>query len=256
MSYDIPKTVTKIYFHTGNVMNAKELTQKAGQNATQEVIECLNIYLSKCPSPFALNEKIIHLKCDEFYNNDNEKEHKALRTSVKIFLTSKAVDVLKDSLKKLFQELNEEVIDSVILAFNHDKDTLLTDLLTLWSVLEGYVNKQKITRLGVSDIDTDLFISLYQNSIIKPTIAQINLNSCCVVPEALQQFTTNNEIQLLAHNDPKDILLQSCLVDIFKNKTELKQKIPKLEWMIRYLTHVVSRAIIASKGYIVCLRNS
>jgi hypothetical protein len=38
MPYDIPKTVSKIYIHTGNVLNANELTQKAGQNATQEVI--------------------------------------------------------------------------------------------------------------------------------------------------------------------------------------------------------------------------
>jgi len=37
MPYDIPKTVSKIYVHTGNVLNANELTQKAGKNATEEV---------------------------------------------------------------------------------------------------------------------------------------------------------------------------------------------------------------------------
>ncbi|XP_022168738.1 glutamate--cysteine ligase regulatory subunit [Myzus persicae] len=255
MPYDIPKTVSKIYIHTGNVLNANELTQKAGQNATEEVVECLSICLSKYPSPFALNEKNVHLKCDECYNNDNE-EDLALKTSVKVFLTTNEVDVLEDSLKNLFKELNEEVVDSVILAFNHGKDTLLADLLTLWSILEGYVNKQKITRIGVSDIDTDLFISLYNNSIIKPTIVQINLNSCCVVPEALQEFTKDNEIQLLTHSDSKEILPQSCLAEVFGNQTELKQKIPKLEWMIRYLTHVKCRGVLASKGYIVCLKRS
>jgi len=123
-------------------------------------------------------------------------------------------------------------------------------------VLEGYVNKQKITRIGVSDIDTDLFISLYNNSIIKPTIVQINLNSCCVVPEALQEFTKDNEIQLLTHSDSKEILPQSCLAEVFGGQTELKQKIPKLEWMIRYLTHVKCRGVLASKGYVVCLKRS
>lgn len=54
----------------------------------------------------------------------------------------------------------------MILTFNHGKDTKLPDLLTLWTVLEGYVNKQKITRIGVSDIATDLFIALYNNSIV------------------------------------------------------------------------------------------
>lgn len=123
MPYDIPKTVSKIYIHTGNVLNANELTQKAGQNATEEVryhvciymkfyiiynslslmqfqvVECLTNCLSKCPSPFALNEKTIHLKCDECYNSDNEEEYLALRTSVKIFLATNKADVLEDSLK-------------------------------------------------------------------------------------------------------------------------------------------------------------
>lgn len=123
MPYNIPKTVSKIYIHTGNVLNANELTQKAGQNATEEVrclylydttfyiihnslssiqfqvVECLTNCLSKCPSPFALNEKTIHLKCDECYNSDNEEEYLALRTSVKIFLATNKADVLEDSLK-------------------------------------------------------------------------------------------------------------------------------------------------------------
>lgn len=152
------------------------------------MVECLNICLSKCQQPFAPNEKYIHLKCDQCDNNDNEEEYLALRTGVKIFLTTNEAEILEDSLKTcetqiysqiigfsiltielifiVFKELNQEVVDSVILAFNHGKHTLLADLLTLWAVLEGYVNKQKITRIGVSDIDTDLFISLYNNSIV------------------------------------------------------------------------------------------
>lgn len=45
MPYDIPKTVSKIYIHTGNVLNANELTQKAGQNATEEVRLLFYTYL-------------------------------------------------------------------------------------------------------------------------------------------------------------------------------------------------------------------
>lgn len=53
-----------------------------------------------------------------------------------------------------------------------------------------------------------------------------------------------------------EILPQSCLAEIFGHQTELKQKIPKLEWMIRYLTHVKCRGVLANKGYIVCLKRS
>jgi len=58
MPYDIPKTVSKIYIHTGNVLNANELTQKAGQNATEEVtiiiefvfrfLKNITCYLTRC----------------------------------------------------------------------------------------------------------------------------------------------------------------------------------------------------------------
>jgi len=58
MPYDIPKTVSKIYIHTGNVLNANELTQKAGQNATEEVtiiikfvfgiLNYITYYLTRC----------------------------------------------------------------------------------------------------------------------------------------------------------------------------------------------------------------
>ncbi|XP_050440857.1 glutamate--cysteine ligase regulatory subunit [Adelges cooleyi] len=254
MSYSIPKSISKMYIHTGNVLNTNDLVQKAGQNSTEEIIECLNTCLAKCPLPFTINEKSIHLKCDECYNNNIEEENVALRTSVKIFLTTNEVQVLEDSLKNLFQELNDEVVDSVILAFNHGKDTLLADVLTLWAVLESYVNKQKITRIGVSDVDTNLFVSLYNNSIIKPTIVQINLNSCCVVPASLQEFTKERDVQLLTHSDSHEILPQSSLVKIFRRQPDLEQNVPKLEWIIKYLTHVKCRGVLASKGYIICLK--
>jgi len=64
------------------------------------------------------------------------------------------------------------------------------------------------------------------------------------------------KIQLLTHSDSKEILPQSCLAEVFGGQTELKQKIPKLEWMIRYLTHVKCRGVLASKGYVVCLKRS
>lgn len=37
---------------------------------------------------------------------------------------------------------------------------------------------------------------------VKPNIIQINLATCCVVPPALQEFTKQNDIQLLTHSDP------------------------------------------------------
>lgn len=80
-------------------------------------------------------------------------------------------------------------------------DNAIEDLKKLWRALETYATDKRICQLGIADLDTDTLIELYQSCTIKPTIAQINLNACCVVPPSMQEFCTKNEIQLLTHSD-------------------------------------------------------
>lgn len=79
----------------------------------------------------------------------------------------------------------------------------LSDLKKLWTVLEEYAEEKKIIQLGIADLDTDSLTDLYTTCAIKPTIAQINLSACCVVPPSLQEFCNKNDIQLLTHSDPE-----------------------------------------------------
>lgn len=79
----------------------------------------------------------------------------------------------------------------------------LAQLQLLWSVLEQYAQSGKIGQLGIADLDTASLQQLWTAATVKPTIAQINLSACCVVPPSLQEFCTANEIQLLTHSDPE-----------------------------------------------------
>lgn len=56
---------------------------------------------------------------------------------------------------------------------------------------------------------------------VKPSIIQINLSSCCVVPPALQEFTKQNDVQLLTHNDPigKFVQEQSLKLQCWEPRT-------------------------------------
>lgn len=45
---------------------------------------------------------------------------------------------------------------------------------------------------------------------VKPSVAQVNLDVCCVVPPEMQEFTKDHEIQLLTHNDPAGTDFYSC----------------------------------------------
>jgi len=37
---------------------------------------------------------------------------------------------------------------------------------------------------------------------VKPCINQVNLTTCCVIPQEMKDFAAENDIQLLTHNDP------------------------------------------------------
>lgn len=82
-----------------------------------------------------------------------------------------------------------------------DNENAVNELKTLWQALETYADDKRICQLGIADLDTDTLLDLYQSCRIKPTIAQINLSACCVVPPSMQEFCTKNEIQLLTHSD-------------------------------------------------------
>lgn len=87
----------------------------------------------------------------------------------------------------------------------HSIKRALNDLKKLWNVLEDYSAQKKITQLGIADLDTDSLIDLYTTASVRPTIVQINLSSCCVVPPPLQEFCNKNDIQLLTHSDPEGL---------------------------------------------------
>ena len=90
-----------------------------------------------------------------------------------------------------------------VIQWGTSSKSALTDLKNLWKVLEEYGHQKKICQLGIADLDIDSLTNLWSTCEIRPTIAQINLSACCVVPPALQQFCNENEIQLLTHSDPQ-----------------------------------------------------
>lgn len=64
----------------------------------------------------------------------------------------------------MFKTLHTDTIESLVIAYGKSEasDDLLTSLKCLWSVIEEYVNNGKLSSVGVSDVDTDVFIQLFQ----------------------------------------------------------------------------------------------
>lgn len=98
-----------------------------------------------------------------------------------------------------------DYLDNVILSFSgYSKPGALTieHIQKAWLVLENQFQAGKIRMIGLSDVDTQLFMKIYDLAEVKPGIVQINLATCCVVPPELAEFCKLKGIQLLTHSDP------------------------------------------------------
>lgn len=110
--------------------------------------------------------------------------------------------------------------------------------------METVFDQEQAHSLGISDVDTAAFVELHNSARIKPEAIQINLESCCIVPPELVTFTRENNIQLLTHNDPQNILPTETLKTVVSSLQEVI-------WTVRYQTLLRCRGIIKNKGYVI-----
>lgn len=69
----------------------------------------------------------------------------------------------------MFVSLEADSIDSVVIAYltpTQDPNVHLKEIKHLWEVLETYVQNGKLSRIGISDVDTELFIALYNSATV------------------------------------------------------------------------------------------
>ncbi|KAL6428315.1 hypothetical protein ACFW04_008545 [Cataglyphis niger] len=233
--------------NTGNILSLSEARQKASQNSTDELSETLKIILNDKQNK---GDGITFISGKED-TSLQDVDRKDLKITVKVFISSPDVDSLKEALDQAFKALGTNIIESLVIAYKSDEDpqNLLSSLKKIWSVVEDYVKVDKLSSVGLSDINTNTFIELFQWADVKPNIVQINLATCCVVPPALQQFTKENDIQLLTHSDPSEIFPQEILESIFGRTAYLR-------WLIRYQIHLKCRGILSSKGYLLYINMS
>lgn len=270
----------KVIISTGNILN---VNKKVGQKAEDELFDCLKatvddpIVYKKTGKIFRnnddLNEKISEFKREEVkigakvFLNNSSVEH--LENALENLLLTLGVNYLDNLIlsfhpKQTVHMTNgngthngimngsakePDTPNSVdgkegVLEWGVGNSNALNDLKSMWNVLEEYAQQKKICQLGIADLDTESFQELHESSKVKPTIAQINLKSCCVVPPSLQEFCTKNEIQLLTHSDPEEIISSETLNDL-----NIQSCRPL--WTTRYQVHVRCRGVLTARGFIV-----
>ncbi|CAC5377850.1 glutamate--cysteine ligase regulatory subunit-like [Mytilus californianus] len=254
----IPK-VGSVVVHTGNIVHWNRLKRKANETPTTEITESVGSTFRSIIDATDKNQLQYQteLTCnnDKFIETLPEEERGDLKLTVKIFLCSLLpAELLKEATNKALKELNVSFIETVLLALPEfeDEDDLTLDIIKpYWTCLEELVDSEAVLSLGIADLNKTLLEQLYNWARVKPHINQVNLESCCVMPKDLVEYAKDNDIQLLTHNDPRDILPTKSFQELIStNTTEKDGEGWEPLWVLRYSVLVKCRGIIKTKGYI------
>ncbi|KAJ7395296.1 Glutamate--cysteine ligase regulatory subunit [Pitangus sulphuratus] len=230
----------RLTLQTGNLLNWGCLRKKCPSTPGEEVRDCIQKTLTEWSSKIGqdLNQETLEvLECTvaQAIEKINPEERDELKVSA-------------------CSALGVAQLDSVIIApppIEDGTNLSLAYLQPYWQELENLVQNKKIVAIGTSDLDKTLLEQLYLWAQVKPSSNQVNLASCCVMPPDLTAFAKERDIQLLTHNDPKELLCEASFQEVLQESIQnvkASEWIPL--WLLRYSVIVKSRGIIKSKGYI------
>uniref|UniRef100_A0A6I8NS45 Glutamate--cysteine ligase regulatory subunit n=1 Tax=Ornithorhynchus anatinus TaxID=9258 RepID=A0A6I8NS45_ORNAN len=170
----------------------------------------------------------------------NPDEREEMKVTAKLFIVGSNTSSIKDSVDIACSVLGIAQLDSVIVASPPVEDGVslsLEHLQPYWEELENLVQNKKIVTIGTSDLDKTQLEELYQWAQVKPSSNQVNLASCCVMPPDLTAFAKEFDIQLLTHNDPKELLSETNF------QATLQESFPDIqanEWIPLWLLRISS----------------
>ncbi|XP_067829103.1 glutamate--cysteine ligase regulatory subunit-like isoform X2 [Heptranchias perlo] len=252
-------TVKTVNIYTGNVVRWCSSARRCPVTPDQEVLDCIKAALVEWSSKFNPDQAEVkrlpeHLVCNLIQDTERigPSEREDIKISAKLFICRFDAAIVKEAVARACLELGVTQLDSVILApppLPEGKHLTLVDLKPYWDELETLVQDQVIASIGVSDLDKNVLEALCQHAQVQPSSNQVNLASCCVIPPDLTAFANENNIQLLTHNDPADILP----VGSFQEALNASLQDPRGHewaplWILRYSAIIKDRGIIKSKG--------
>ncbi|KAK9325819.1 hypothetical protein V1517DRAFT_149358 [Lipomyces orientalis] len=133
------------------------------------------------------------------------------------------------------------------------------DLLDIWTVAVQTADWYDVQSVGVSEFSTARLEALIKFSKRKglalPSINQINIRDCCVLPPSLTTLAKENKVKLLAHNDAFNILPEESVRETVALLTGDDLTVAKnkwsWEWLLKITGVVANRGIVCGLGWMV-----
>jgi glutamate--cysteine ligase regulatory subunit len=134
-------------------------------------------------------------------------------------------------------------------------------MITTWRTLEKLQEEGLVSKIGIAEFGVTRLSKFLEQTKIKPSVNQINVRDCCVVPKPLIIYAKQQKIELLTHNDCTNILPRGTLRQILgsgdngsgllaseDNQDGLKGDVEP-QWVVKYTAVVKDRGVVENKGY-------
>ena len=138
----------------------------------------------------------------------------------------------------------------------------MDDMMETWRTLEELHYDHTVSQIGLAEFGSDRLRKFIPRTKVRPSVDQINVRDCCVVPKSLILYAKQEKIELLTHNDCTNILPKGTvrellgkgdrgaglLADSSTDSQGLKGEVEP-QWVVKYTAVVRDRGVIENKGY-------
>jgi len=222
----------------------------------------------------------------DFSTSGLSEERSQYDITVKLFFlpsakSSERCGHTQEAITLVLRELGVPSIDLLIVSFqaisfdaddDEDEDVeddspheaeQLDEMVKTWQTLEHFHAKGVIKQIGLAEFGSERLKRFLPRTKVRPSVDQINVRDCCVVPKSLILYAKQEKIELLTHNDCTDILPKGTvrellgtgekgvhlLSDAANDQDGLRGEVEP-QWVVKYTAVVRDRGVIESKGYL------
>ncbi|KAL8966544.1 MAG: hypothetical protein Q9183_003325 [Haloplaca sp. 2 TL-2023] len=229
----------------------------------------------------------LHIPSKIFQATELLEESSDYDITVKLFLLPKSFfhdwrRHLQEAVAAVLKELGVDSINLLIVSFpgiSFDADTegkggcgsntinaseseLLDAILDAWKEVELMKSRGMVLQVGIAEFGVERLQKFLPKVKHRPTVDQINVRDCCVLPGPMMVFAKQENLELLTHNDCTNILPQGTLRDLLGGGDHgagvLAGSNPQCEglngdirpeWVVKYTAVIRERGVIENKGY-------
>ncbi|XP_065917019.1 glutamate--cysteine ligase regulatory subunit-like [Dysidea avara] len=244
----------ELILHSGNISGLTKLTKRAGQSAASELLSgiegALESWVSS-PIEERTSSGALLIQHKSLAKPISTSDRQELMITVKVFVTDWDAKLVRDAVLCALHQLGLQDCDMIILA-PPPSGYSVEKMKLLWREIGQLTTEGKSPVVGVADLDKNQIQQLYDCVDVKPTVNQVNLASCCVMPEDLVEYAKTVNIKLFTHNDDPDVVSAEGVTQVINKPMGGTSQVRwNPSWVVRYSTQVKCRGILGRRGYFV-----